>query len=142
MLNIMCLVVCVLCLGLIVGIEAKNSKLIKETHSAKKEYLNAKTNNAKLESNFTEAIDLFYEAKELNKSLVKDMTYLQRQNSELRQDIEDLKYTVSKQSGLIIEMQTRVSDLEYDNKRLKNKLHLQDEVVKKSKVVTPFKAIL
>lgn len=133
--ELMCLLLCLLCVGAIAVITLKNDKLIKETHSAKKEYLSAKSNNVRLEHEFIQTRDLLRETREFNSSL--------------REEMLSLKYTVEHQSGLILEqnrhihsLQERVTDLEYDNKRLKQKLKIHDEVARHSKVVIPFKATI
>lgn len=120
------LVLCVLCVGIVVFTTVKNEKLVKETHSAKKEYLNAKTNNLRLEQSLHEAMDVIRDSRDLNNNLRREMT--------------NLRIQVNMQSGLITELHERVEYLEYDNKRLKQKLKIHDEVARRSKVVVPFKA--
>lgn len=142
MLSIMSVILCVLCLGAIITGYVKNKQLIEETKSARKEYLSVKSNNLRLESHFSEAMQLFKETRSLNDALREDMLTLQKQNRETMQEITDMRYTIQKQSGLILEMNERIENLEYDNERLKRKLNLQDEVVKHSKVVIPFRATI
>ena len=119
--EMMYLVLCVLCVGIMMFTACKNSKLIRETDSAKREYLTAKSNNIKLES-------CINETREMNEKLMSEM--------------RKLHFTVQNQSGLILELQNRVSDLEYDNIRLKQKLKIHDEVAKRSKVIIPFRATI
>ena len=107
----------------------------KDSDSAKREYLNAKSNNIKLES-------CINETREMNKKLMNDMDSLQRMYSDCKSEMRELRFTVQSQSGLILELQDRISDLEYDNVRLKQKLKIHDEVAKRSKVVVPFKATI
>lgn len=133
--EMMYLVLCVLCVGVVMFTACKNSKLIRETDSAKREYLNAKSNNIKLES-------CINETREMNKKLMNDMDSLQRMYSDCKSEMRELRFTVQSQSGLILELQDRISDLEYDNVGLKQKLKIHDEVAKRSKVVVPFKATI
>lgn len=120
------LVLCVICVGVVVFTTMKNEKLIQETHSAKKEYLNAKGYNLKLEGSLQDAVDIIRETRNLNNVLHNEMSKLRVQ--------------VHKQQYIIDELNERVECLEYDNVRLKQKLKIHDEVARHSKVVSPFKA--
>lgn len=125
LLGLICTVLCLVCVGVCVYGYAKNDKLIKETHSAKKEYLNAKSMNIRLESHYVDAVRTLKEANLLNREMIEEM-------KGLRVKVDDL-------SGLVVELDQRVVYLEDENKMLRQKLHIRDEVSSHCKVVRPFK---
>ena len=93
--EMICLVLVLLCVGVSMLSTAKNEKLAKETREAKKDYWSVKSNSIKLESCLRDAMEVIKESTSVN--------------SLLQEGIASLKIQVQEQSGFILEQSKKLA---------------------------------
>lgn len=114
MFTMICMIVSLCCVGLVIGFCVKAEKFMGEAKINKQEYLKAKTSYLQINDQYDEMVHTLSDVMKLNRGYKKSL--------------EELNVTVKEQGELIQSLTHDVSVLKEENRLIKKRLGIYDQI--------------